>query len=226
MPAWPVRSAILCAICACASSSLILPASAAPAGGASDAPRAPGIGLRLSGETIQDADIAAGYGSGSLSAEGLIAIPLGPLELGLSAGYRRLGGFLVDGTAPTDEGSWISYAPLALTLGARLPTGSMDLFGRIGPGLVVWEEEVPTDPMAGIGSSGVKYALIAEGGVGIPLPVLRSLRDPERGPSGLELQIDVGYRYTLPRVSGCLFEAPCGLSFSALRAGVGLLVRL
>jgi hypothetical protein len=187
---------------------------------------APGLGLRLSGETLQDGNIATGYGSGSLSAEGLIAIPLGPLEFGLSAGYRRLGGNLVDGTTPTDESSWISYAPLGLTLGARLPAGSMDLFARIGPGLVVWEEEVPTDPLAGIGSSGVKYALLVEGGVGIPLPVLRSLHDPDSGLSGLELQIDVGYRYTLPRMSGCLFEAPCGLSFSAFRAGVGLLVRL
>lgn len=214
MPVWPVLTAILCAHAA----------SAAPA--ETSAPRAPGLGLRLSGETLQDANIAAGYGSGSLSAEGLIAVPVGPLEIGLSAGYRRLGGNLVDGTEPTEESSWISYAPLSLTLGARLPTGSMDLFGRIGPGLVIWEEAVPTDPLAGVGSSGVKYALLVEGGVGIPLPVLRSLHDPDSGPSGLELQIDVGYRYTLPRMSGCLFEAPCGLSFSALRAGVGLIVRL
>ena len=219
MSVWLVLTAILSAHAA--------PAPPAPTEQTPGAPRrAAGLGLRLSGETLQDADIAAGYGSGSLSAEGLIAVPVGPLEIGLSAGYRRLGGNLVDGTEPTEESSWISYAPLGLTVGARLPTGSMDLFGRIGPGLVIWEEAVPTDPLAGVGSSGVKYALRVEGGVGIPLPVRRSLHDPDSGPSGLELQIDVGYRYTLPRVSGCLFEAPCGLSFSALRAGVGLLVRL
>ena len=187
---------------------------------------APGVGLRLSGEVLQDRTIAAGYGSGSLSIEGLLSIPLGPLELGAEAGYRRLGGELVDGTAPTGEGSWISYAPITFTLGARLPAGSGALYARVGPSMVFWEEQVPTDLMAGIGSSGGKFGFLVAGGMAIPLPLLTSLHDPDAGPSGLELQIDVGYRHTLPRVTGCLIESPCGLRFSALKAGVGLVLRL
>lgn len=209
MPAWLLATAI---------------AYAAPADPAlSDAP---GIGVRLSGELLQDANIAAGYGSGSLSVEGLLSVPLGPLEFGAEAGYRRIGGELVDGTTPTGESSWISYAPISLTLGARLPAGSGALYAHAGPSLVIWEEQVPTDPVAGTGSSGGKFGFLVAGGAAIPLPVLRSLHDPDGGPSGLELQVDLGYRHTLPRVTGCLIEAPCGLRFSAVKAGVGVVLRL
>jgi hypothetical protein len=188
----------------------------------------PGIGLRLSGELLQDRNLAVNYGSNSLSADGVVLIPLpNHLEIGLSAGYRRLGGSLsLDGAAVSSESSWIWYAPIQVTLGLRVPVDKVFVYADAGPSVVAWEEKVPEEPALGIGSSGGKLGLVGEAGVAVPLPVSHSLHDPQGGFGGLELTGTLGYRYTLPRFSGCVLTTPCGLSFSALRASVGVMVRL
>ena len=187
----------------------------------------PGVGLRLSGELLQDPILAVNYGSSSLSADAVVVVPLPyHLEVGASVGYRRLGGFLASDGTPTEDSSWIWYAPVQLTLGMRAPVSKVFLYGDLGPSVVAWEEKVPTQPQEGIGNSGGKWGVIGEVGVSVPLSLERSLHDPQGGPGGLEVTGTLGYRYTFPRVSGCFLETPCGLSFSALRASVGVLVRL
>lgn len=187
----------------------------------------PGVGLRLSGELLQDRILAVSYGSSSLSADAVVVIPLVyHLELGASVGYRRMGGFLADDHGPTEQSSWIWYAPFQVTLGMRAPVGKIFVYGDLGPAVVAWEEKVPEDLPTGIGSSGGKLGLIGELGVAVPLAMSHSLHDPEGGPGGLEVTGTLGYRYTFPRVSGCVLTTPCGLSFSALRASVGILLRL
>jgi hypothetical protein len=187
----------------------------------------PGIGLRLSGELLQDRILSVTYGSSSLSGDAVLVVPLPyHLELGASIGYRRMGGNLsVDGT-PTTDSSWIWYAPIQLTLGIRAPVSKVFLYGDLGPSVVAWEEKVPVEPEEGIGSSGGKLGIVGEVGVAVPLSTSHSLHDPQAGIGGLELTGTLGYRYTFQRTSGCVLESPCGLSFSALRASVGVLLRL
>ena len=187
----------------------------------------PAIGLRLSGEILQDPVLAVTYGSSSLSADGVVSVPLPyHLELGASIGYRRMGGHLADGGVPTEETSWLWYAPLQMTLGLRMPVSKLFVIADAGPSVVVWEEQVPAEPLEGIGSSGGKIGLVGEVGVAVPLATPRTLHDPEGGASGLEVTGSLGYRYTFQRVSGCMLESPCGLSFTALRASVGVQLRL
>lgn len=187
----------------------------------------PGIGLRLSGELLQDHLLSVSYGSSSLSADGVLSVPLPyHLEIGAAVGYRRLGGFLSDNGVVTEESSWIWYAPVQLTLGIRAPVSKIFLNADLGPVVVAWEEKAPEDLPEGIGSSGAKLGLVGEVGVAVPLQTSRSLHNPEGGIGGLEVTATLGYRYTFPRVSDCLLSSPCGLSFTALRASVGLLLRL
>jgi hypothetical protein len=187
----------------------------------------PGFGLRLSGEVLRDQVISVGYGSGSLSGEALVLLPLTEqLEIGAVFGYRRLGGSLTLDGVQTGESSWLWYAPMQLTLGARIPLNSLSVFGSVGPTLVLWGEEVPSGLADGVGTSGGKVGLAAEVGIGVPLQVQHSLHDPEAGIQALELQIGAGYRHTFRSMSGCLAESPCGLDFSALKATAGLVVRL
>lgn len=187
----------------------------------------PGIGLRLSGELLQDRILAVSYGSSSVSGEAVLVLPLPyHLELGATVGYQRLGGSLTADGAPTGESSWIWYAPVQVTLGMRAPVSTVFVYGDLGPSVVAWEEKVPYQPQEGIGSSGGKLGFVAEAGVAVPLNFQRSLHDPQSGPGGIEVTGTVGYRYTFPRVSGCVLETPCGLSFTALKASVGVLVRL
>lgn len=187
----------------------------------------PGFGLRLSGEVLRDQVISVVYKSTSLSGEGLVLLPLREnLELGASLGYRRLGGFLVSDGVPTAETSWLWYAPIQVTLGARVPVNTLSLVGSVGPTVVLWGEEVPSGLSDGVGTSGGKFGLVAEAAVGIPLPVQHSLHDPDAGIQSLEFQIGAGYRYTFRSTRECLAESPCGLDFSALKATAGLVVRL
>jgi hypothetical protein len=187
----------------------------------------PAIGLRLSGEILQDHLLAVSYGSSSLSADGVLSVPLPyHLELGAAVGYRRLGGSLTENDVATDVASWIWYAPIQLTLGVRAPVGQIFLNADAGPSVVAWEEKATENPPEGIGSSGAKLGLVGELGVAVPLRMSPSLHDPEGGFGGLEVTGTLGYRYTFPRVSDCLLSSPCGLSFSALRASVGLQLRL
>ena len=187
----------------------------------------PGIGLRLSGELLQDHILAVSYGSSSLSADGVLVVPLPyRLELGAAVGYRRMDGSLSVDDAPTDESSWIWYAPLQVTLGMRLPVSKVFLYGDVGPTVVAWEEKAPENIQEGIGSSGAKLGLVGEAGVAVPLALSHSLHDPEAGLNGLEITATLGYRYTFPRVSDCMLTAPCGLSFTALRMSVGVMLRL
>jgi hypothetical protein len=187
----------------------------------------PAIGLRLSGEILQDPVIAVNYGSSSLSADGIFSMPLPyHLELGASIGYRRMGGSLSKDGAQTGESSWMWYAPVQVTLGVRMPVGKLFATADAGPAVVAWEEETPPDLEEGVGSSGGKIGLVGEVGVAVPIATQKTLHDPEGGPSGLEVTGTLGYRYTFPRISGCLLESPCGLSFTALRASVGVQLRL
>lgn len=187
----------------------------------------PGLGLRLAGEFLQDPSLSVGYGSSSLSGEGVVVLPLANhLEVGAVVGYRRLGGNLIAQDVATESSSWIWYAPITLNLGLRAPVGGLDVYGNIGPTMVIWAEQTPIDLGDGIGTSGGKYGISAETGLSVPIAVQHSLHDPEGGPAGLEVFGSLGYRQTFLRHADCPFESPCGLSFSAVRASVGLMLRL
>ncbi|HNH45433.1 MAG TPA: hypothetical protein PKY30_00245 [Myxococcota bacterium] len=187
-----------------------------------------GIGARLSGELLSDRNLALAYGSSSLSGEihATVALPY-YLELGTAVGYRRLSGNLVDEAGlATDTTSWLWYAPIQLTIGARIPLRSISVFVATGPGVVVWEEEQPPELALGVGSAGAKPAWVFEGGASVPIGMQRSLHNPDKGPVGLDVNILLGYRHSFRSHSTCIVESPCGLSFSALKAAAGLTLRL
>lgn len=187
-----------------------------------------GIGARLSGELLSDRNLAMVYGSSSLSGEVYAVLPLPyHLELGAAVGYRRLGGNLVDDTGTaTNATSWLWYVPIQVTVGGQLPVGSISIFADIGPTVVMWEEEQPPELALGVGNSGAKLGLVVEGGARVPIAMQRSLHHPDQGPAGLDVSVLIGYRHSFLRQNGCVGEAPCGLSFSAVKAAVGLTLRL
>jgi len=187
-----------------------------------------GIGARLSGELLTDRSLALAYGSSSLSGEIYALLPLPyHLQLGAAVGYRRMGGTLVDAQGqPTQTATWLWYAPVQVTVGGWLPVGSIRLHADVGPSVIPWEEQQPPELALGVGSAGAKLGFVVEGGASVPIALQRSLHSPDAGPAGLDVSIGVGYRHSFLRRSGCVGESPCGLSFSALKASVGLTLRL
>jgi hypothetical protein len=107
-----------------------------------------------------------------------------------------------------------------------MPVNSLFLYGAIGPSFIFWGEAIPQDLAIGIGTSGGKFGLGGEVGINVPLQLQQSLHDPDAGPSGLEVNIGLGYRYAFRSSNGCLSDPPCGLDFSALRLSAGLVLRL
>ncbi len=180
------------------------------------------VGASIVGEVIQDSALTLVYGGTSVAGEGSAAVrgPQG-LEGTVHLGYRRLGGTMVDSTGTAGSvPTWLWYAPVAATIGGSKYIGTAQVFGGIGPALVIWSEQ--PDLTASTGSSGGKFGVLAEGGTRIPVPGVRpSLYDPERGIQGVAIEISFGYRYSFRSYSSCQGKSPCGLDFSGLRFGAG-----
>ena len=180
------------------------------------------VGASVVGEVIQDSAVTLVYGGTSVAGEGSATVrgPKG-LEGTVHLGYRRLGGTEVDSTgAAGSTATWLWYAPLAATFGVSKDVGGAQVFGGLGPALVLWAER--PDLTATAGSSGGKFGVLAEAGTRIPIPGVRpDLYDPERGIQGLAIEISFGYRYSIRNYSGCKGKSPCGLDFSGLRFGAG-----
>jgi hypothetical protein len=177
------------------------------------------VGLHAVAEAIGDETLTRAYGSGSLGGELEARVRVLPfLEAGLSAGYRRLGGETLTDGVTSGEGSWLWYAPLAVTIGPRVSFGAFTAAASLGPTAIVWAEKPGTDPTAGY--EGGKWGVLGQAEARLdPRVFTRVMHD--RGPADFFLVARAGGRATLRTVSSCEVEAPCGLNFGALRLSLG-----
>ncbi|MFN7142990.1 MAG: hypothetical protein ACK4YP_04390, partial [Myxococcota bacterium] len=78
----------------------------------------PAVAVHLVGEALRDDAIARVYGDGSLGAEVSARVGLaGPLEIGVSAGYRRVGGTRVTAAGASGDATWFWYVPVSVVAG-------------------------------------------------------------------------------------------------------------
>ena len=179
------------------------------------------MGLRLSGESVNDAMLAQMYGDQSLSGEVLASsdFPRG-LRVTLLVGYRRMGGNLVDAEGEvTDATSWIRYLPITGLVGFHKALGRVDLGLGVGPATVSFAEQTgqgdaPT-------SRGWKWGGLVEGNARIHLGELQATD------SAFFLDISGGYRAMMRRHGEvCGDEPVCGFDLSAVKIGLGVVVTL
>ncbi|MSP55819.1 MAG: hypothetical protein EXR69_09490 [Myxococcales bacterium] len=179
------------------------------------------LGLRLSGESVNDATLAQMYGDRSLSGEFQAAIDL-PHGLRASAliGYRRSGGYLIDAEGQLgDATSWIRYLPVAGLIGLHTEVGKVDLGAGLGPAAVSFAEQV------GIGgpeiSRGWKWGALVEGSARVQLGELQATD------SALSVEVSAGYRAMMRRHGEvCNGEDVCGFDLGAVKIGLGVVVAL
>jgi len=175
------------------------------------------LGLRLSGESVNDPTIAHMYGDHSISGE-LVATTDLPHDLraNLIVGYRRLSGNLLDAQgAVTESPTWIRYIPVAATLGVHTDVGIVDLGVGVGPSTVAFAEQVGMGEEAT--SRGSKWGILAEGTARIHIGEMQATE------TGLSVEGSFGYRAMLRRHGAvCGDEKVCGFDFSALRLGLGV----
>lgn len=181
----------------------------------------PAVEVHLVGEALRDDAIARVYGDGSLGAEVAARVGLaGPLEIGVDAGYRRLGGARVSADGAAGATTWFWYVPVSVKAGAAVDAGPLTLAAGLGPTAVVWAEEAGTAP--GIGYRGVKLGLVVEGEARLdPRALAPTMHDLD----GLDLAVVAGAGWRWTARSAC-DGAPCGLDLGALRVSVGVSVGL
>lgn len=179
------------------------------------------LGLRLSGESVNDPTLAQMYGDQSLSGELLASAELPhSLRASLLVGYRRSAGHLIDQDGElSGSTSWIRYIPVAATIGVHTDLGRVDLGIGVGPATVGFAEQV------GVGdastSRGWKWGALLEGEGRVHLGELQATG------SAFSPEVSVGYRAMLRRHGTvCGDEPVCGLDLSAVRIGLGAVVSL
>lgn len=179
------------------------------------------LGLRLSGESVNDATLAQMYGDKSLSGELQAAIDL-PHGVRASAliGYRRSGGNQVGAEGQLAEASsWIRYLPVAGLIGLHADLGKVDLGLGLGPAAVAFAEQV------GLGgaetSRGWKWGALIEGSARVHLGELQ-VTD-----SAFSVELSGGYRALMRRHGEvCGGEDVCGFDLGAVKVGLGVVVSL
>ncbi len=175
------------------------------------------LGLRLSGESVNDPTIAHMYGDHSISGEITAAtdLPLG-MRASLMVGYRRLSGNLLTGEgAITENATWIRYIPVSATVGMHKDIGALDLGIGVGPSTVAFAEQVGMGEEAA--SRGSKWGALAEG------TVRMHLGETQATDTSLSIEGSLGYRAMMRRHGAvCDGEKVCGFDFSALRVGLGV----
>lgn len=179
------------------------------------------LGLRLSGEGLNDATLAQMYGDKSLSGEFMAASDL-PHGFRVEAliGYRRSGGNLLDEEGRLSEAaSWIRFVPVAGLVGLHTRFGRVDLGAGVGPAAVSFAEQVGAGGVAA--SRGWKWGALVEGTARVHLGALQATDSP------FSVEVSAGYR-ALRRRHGdvCGTEEVCGLDLSAVRVGLGAVVDL
>lgn len=179
------------------------------------------LGIRLSGESVNDATLAQMYGDQSLSGEVLASsdLPHG-FRAQVLVGYRRMGGNLIDSEGDVSASpTWIRYLPIAGTIGLHKDFGRVDLGAGVGPATVAFAEQVGEGEA--VTSRGWKWGALVEGGVRIHLGELQATD------SAFHFDASAGYRAMLRRHGPVCGEEPvCGLDLSAVRVGVGVVVVL
>lgn len=175
------------------------------------------LGLRLEGESVDDPLLSYLYGDHSLSGELTASADLPhSLRFGFVAGYRRLGGRLVDEDGGLSEStSWVRYTPFAATVGLHLEVGRVDLGAGLGPATVGFAEQVGQGDAST--SRGWKWGGLVEAAARVRVGELQASN------TSISLEGSVGYRLMLRRHGAvCGDEPVCGLDFSAIRVGLGV----
>ncbi len=179
------------------------------------------LGLRLSGESVNDATLAHMYGDKSLSGEFQAALDL-PHAFRASAliGYRRSGGNQIDAQGQlADSSSWIRYLPVAGLIGLHTDLGRVDLGVGLGPAAVSFAEQVGLGPVET--SRGWKWGALVEGSARVHLGELQATD------SAFSVEVSGGYRALMRRHGEvCGREEVCGFDLGAVRVGLGVMVGL
>ncbi len=184
------------------------------------------LGVRLSGESLQDPYLSAAYTAEGLGGELTASVPL-PKNLSwrVSVGYHRRGGFKQspEGDATTLT-SWLMYIPVSAPVYYDIHAGSAAVGVGLGPAYVVFAE--PTEVFEegeeyyGRKQSGGKFALVAELEARLATNMVSpSLHAPDEGARRLDVVVTAGYRLAARHLNPANQE---GLSFSAVRVGLGL----
>lgn len=192
-----------------------------------EAPHAPsvGFGLDVVAEALRDTSLTEVYTSTALGGEARVLYPLPfyHLQAAASVGYHRMGGDEIDADGnPTSVPTWMWYAPVAATVGPHVELGHWDLGAAAGPAFVLWSEQA--GDLTTRGYHGGKLGALVEGSARVGVGQTHApLYDPTRAPVAFSIEGNVGWRWTWRPPGEPCGGAPCGLDFSALRLGLGVI---